>query len=88
MFPLVSSLLHKLPYRVVSFGLLNRRILGVLPVGLHRIRSIALGSATIAASQRLQKAVVLPCSRIDAAETSVAYHRFSASRDELRDGRG
>ena len=64
------------PHRIVQLGLLDRRVLGVLAVRLHRVRPVAREAAAVAAAERLQEAVVLVRPRVDAAEAGVAHHRL------------
>ena len=46
-------------HRVVQLGLLDRRVLGVLAVRLHRVRPVAAVAPAVAAGERLEEAVVL-----------------------------
>ena len=45
-------------HRVVQLGLLDRRVLGVLAVRLHRVGPVARRAAAVAAAERLEEAVV------------------------------
>ena len=74
------------PHRVVQLGLLDRRVLGVLAVRLHRVGAVAREAAAVAAAERLEEAVVLAGLRVDAAEAGVAHHRLRPRRQPLGQG--
>src|SRR5581483_9499549 len=68
---------------VVELGLLDRGVLGVLAVRLHRVRPVASGPGAVAATEGLEEAPVLARARVDAAEAGVAHHRLRPGRQPL-----
>src|SRR3989442_15903686 len=71
----IDKLVPETPHRIIALGFLNRRILSILTVRLHRIGTIESGAPTVSAGKGLEKAEVLPPLRRDSAQAGVASHR-------------
>ncbi|HVA86929.1 MAG TPA: hypothetical protein VNF73_11520, partial [Candidatus Saccharimonadales bacterium] len=87
-FRVIHQLVAKDSDRVAHLGLLDRRVLGVLPVRLDRVGPVARGAGAVAAAERFEEAVILPTAWIDPAEAGVTHHRLRAGDDLLRQRRG
>ena len=72
---------------VVQLGLLDRRVLGVLAVGLHRVGAVAPVPAAVATRERLVEARVAPPGHVERAEARLAHHPLGACRQPLRERR-
>ena len=59
---------------VVELRLLDRRVLRVLPVRLHRVRAVARVPRAVAAGERLVEARVAPAGEVERAEARLAHH--------------
>ena len=69
-------------HRIVDLRLLDGRVLRVLTMRLHRVRTIAERPGAVAAAEGLQIAVVRSRAGIGSTESRVALHRLR-SRDHL-----
>ncbi len=70
-------------HRVVQLRLLDRRVLRVLAVGLHRVGAVARVPAAVASRERLVEARVAPPGDVEGAEARLAHHPLGAGRDPL-----
>ena len=87
-FGILHQLIAQDAHGIVDLGLLHRRVLGVLAMGLDRVRAVALRAPAIAAAERLQVAVIGPGARVPAAEPGMALHRLGARDHPLGNGLG
>ena len=64
------------PHRVVQLGLLDRRVLGVLAVRLHRVGAVAREAPAVPAGERVVEAGVGRGLDVERAEARLAHHRL------------
>ena len=70
-------------HRVVQLRLLDRRVLGVLAVGLDRVGAVAPVPAAVAPGERLVEARVAPAGDVERAEARLAHHPLRPGREPL-----
>src|SRR5581483_5952434 len=67
------------PHRVVALGLLDRRVLGVLPVGLHRVGVVPAGTRSGSAGSTARKSTSTSRSCVSQPPTTAAGQRQFAT---------